>query len=391
MITSKEIAEKIHMFYNLLYHLDDYIKNKKERKGQLHLSKSLRLVLREVISSKNNLKYFLNKEEIDSHLSKYISNLKIKKEDEKFKTMKSITPLSFNQKNLNTISYFYNTKNEVYVINYLVIEKIFSIIRFCFIETMKKRKKEFIKEIENKNKTNFSLYKIDEINSNDLIKNKILKKNNTFLKNSIDSKIEEDQDTSSSNKGINMIKPNRAFREKKMNETDQKNRVTINISSMINNNCNYLNIFSHKYEINNDFIKNNKNLLRNLRWQVKIINDRVKLSQIKGKQKTYLNNRIIKQESSFPIIKTHKNVINKSMEKIGKNKNDESTLVSENKIDAKNIITNIIKSRKLNLPESTKSINKYDKHNRSGININYDYRRVLPLFRLSKFNVQSRI
>jgi hypothetical protein len=386
MITSKEIAEKIHMFYNLLYHLDDYIKNKKERKGQLHLSKSLRLVLREVISSKNNLKYFLNKEEIDSHLSKYISNLKIKKEDEKFKTMKSITPLSFNQKNLNTISYFYNTKNEVYVINYLVIEKIFSIIRFCFIETMKKRKKEFIKEIENKNKTNFSLYKIDEINSNDLIKNKILKKNNTFLKNSIDSKIEEDQDTSSSNKGINMIKSNRAFREKKMNETDQKNRVTINISSMINNNCNYLNIFSHKYEINNDFIKNNKNLLRNLRWQVKIINDRVKLSQIKGKQKTYLNNRIIKQESSFPIIKTHKNVINKSMEKIGKNKNDESTLVSENKIDAKNIITNIIKSRKLNLPESTKSINKYDKHNRSGININYDYRRVLPLFRLSKFN-----
>jgi len=386
MITSKEIAEKIHMFYNLLYHLDDYIKNKKERKGQLHLSKSLRLVLREVISSKNNLKYFLNKEEIDSHLSKYISNLKIKKEDEKFKTMKSITPFSFNQKNLNTISYFYNTKNEVYVINYLVIEKIFSIIRFCFIETMKKRKKEFIKEIENKNKTNFSLYKIDEINSNDLIKNKILEKNNTFLKNSIDSKIEEDQDTSSSNKGINMIKPNRAFREKKMNETDQKNRVTINISSMINNNCNYLNIFSHKYEINNDFIKNNKNLLRNLRWQVKIINDRVKLSQIKGKQKTYLNNRIIKQESSFPIIKTHKNVINKSMEKIGKNKNDESTLVSENKIDAKNIITNIIKSRKLNLPESTKSINKYDKHNRSGININYDYRRVLPLFRLSKFN-----
>lgn len=386
MITSKEIAEKIHMFYNLLYHLDDYIKNKKERKGQLHLSKSLRLVLREVISSKNNLKYFLNKEEIDSHLSKYISNLKIKKEDEKFKTMKSITPLSFNQKNLNTISYFYNTKNEVYVINYLVIEKIFSIIRFCFIETMKKRKKEFIKEIENKNKTNFSLYKIDEINSNDLIKNKILKKNNTFLKNSIDSKIEEDQDTLSSNKGINMIKPNRAFREKKMNETDQKNRVTINISSMINNNCNYLNIFSHKYEINNDFIKNNKNLLRNLRWQVKIINDRVKLSQIKGKQKTYLNNRIIKQESSFPIIKTHKNVINKSMEKKGKNKNDESTLVSENKIDAKNIITNIIKSRKLNLPESTKSINKYDKHNRSGININYDYRRVLPLFRLSKFN-----
>ena len=39
MSTSKEVAEKIHMFNNLLYHLDDYIKNKKERKGQLHLLK----------------------------------------------------------------------------------------------------------------------------------------------------------------------------------------------------------------------------------------------------------------------------------------------------------------------------------------------------------------
>ena len=68
MSTSKEVAEKIHMFNNLLYHLDDYIKNKKERKGQLHLSKSIRLVLREIISSKKSIKYFLSKEDIDLHL-----------------------------------------------------------------------------------------------------------------------------------------------------------------------------------------------------------------------------------------------------------------------------------------------------------------------------------
>ena len=28
MLTTKQIAEKINMFYNLLFHLDDYIKNK---------------------------------------------------------------------------------------------------------------------------------------------------------------------------------------------------------------------------------------------------------------------------------------------------------------------------------------------------------------------------
>ena len=39
MKTTKEIAEKIFMFNNLLYHLDDYIQNKKERKGQLYIPK----------------------------------------------------------------------------------------------------------------------------------------------------------------------------------------------------------------------------------------------------------------------------------------------------------------------------------------------------------------
>ena len=57
MLTTKQIAEKIDMFNNLLFHLDDYIKNKKERKGQLHLSKNIRLVLREIISSKENANY----------------------------------------------------------------------------------------------------------------------------------------------------------------------------------------------------------------------------------------------------------------------------------------------------------------------------------------------
>ena len=82
MITSKELAERILMFYNLLYHLDDYIKNKKERKQQLKTSKNIRLVLREVISSIKNVKYFINKEEIDTNLVKLLAASKRVKEKE---------------------------------------------------------------------------------------------------------------------------------------------------------------------------------------------------------------------------------------------------------------------------------------------------------------------
>lgn len=392
MITSKEIAEKIKMFYNLLYHLDDYIQNKKERKGQLHLSKSIRLVLREIISSKKNLKYFLNKEEIDSHLSKLLTRVKIKKEDESYKIMKSITPLSFNQKNLNTINLFYNSKNEIFVMNYLILEKIFSIIRFCFFETIKKRKKDWLKNFENLNQTSFSLRSTDENGKDNFLHRRIfLMKKNGFLKNNLESKIEEEFDTSSTNKGIKIIKSNKVF-DKTKKENSKKAQVFINISSFINNNYNCDNVTSSKNIQYNDFIKNKSNLLRNLRWQVKILDDKVKLSQIKEKTDKPRFNKInkinikniIKKQASFPLINTYRNILNKSEEKPKKKASEESTLISENKIDANNIIDNIMKSKKINYPRTTLYKNKLEIQNKSGIFNNYDYRSVLPLFRLSK-------
>ena len=402
MITSKEIAEKIKMFYNLLYHLDDYIQNKKERKGQLHLSKSISLVLREIISSKNNFKYFLNKEEIDSQLSKLVSKGKIKREDESHKNMKSITPLSFNQKNLNTINLFYNATNEVFVMNYLILEKIFSVIRFCFIETVKKRKKDLIKNYENLNQTNFSLRKMDDSETTSFLYSKIsLMKKNTFLKNNLETKIEEEFDTSSTNKGIKKIKSNKAFDDDKIKkENSKKGNVSINISSLINNSYNFNNITSSPDIQYNDFIKNKANLLRNLRWQVRIIDDKIRLSQIKDKLDKPKFNKInqinpvnqikqikqinqIKKQASFPLINTYKNILNKSLDKYRKKEFEESTLISENKIDANNIIKNIMKYKKVNYPRTTLYKNKLEIHNKSGI-FNYDYRKVLPLFRLSK-------
>ena len=400
MITTKEIAEKIHMFYNLLYHLDDYIKNKKERKGQLHLSKNIRLVLREVISSKNNLKYFINKEEIDSHFFDLMLSKRSKKQEEIFKNIKVITPLSFNQKNLNTINLFYNSNNETFVLNYIILDKIFSIIRFCFIETLKKRKIEFIKNFENKNSTNFSLHKIDEseisfFSSNE--NNLFLTGKNSTLKNILETKKEEDFDTSSTNKGLKKIKSNKAFKEKNIINLTKKNHVSINISSLINNNYNCNNITSSQDIQINEFIRKNSNLLRNLRWQVKIIDDKIKLSQIKDKQDkpekqekkdNHFINRI-KKQASFPLIKTNKNLIKKSEEKYKKREIEDSTLISENKIEAKNIIANIMKSKKINYPGTTLYTNKLKKQNRSGIFSYYDYRNILPLFKLSKINTNN--
>lgn len=400
MITTKEIAEKIHMFYNLLYHLDDYIKNKKERKGQLHLSKNIRLVLREVISSKNNLKYFINKEEIDSHFFDLMLSKRSKKQEEIFKNIKVITPLSFNQKNLNTINLFYNSNNETFVLNYIILDKIFSIIRFCFIETLKKRKIEFIKNFENKNSTNFSLHKIDEseisfFSSNE--NNIFLTGKNSTIKKILETKKEEDFDTSSTNKGLKKIKSNKAFKEKNIINLTKKNHVSINISSLINNNYNCNNITSSQDIQINEFIRKNSNLLRNLRWQVKIIDDKIKLSQIKDKQDkpekqekkdNHFINRI-KKQASFPLIKTNKTLIKKSEEKYKKREIEDSTLISENKIEAKNIIANIMKSKKINYPGTTLYTNKLKKQNRSGIFSYYDYRNILPLFKLSKINTNN--
>ena len=137
-----------------------------------------------------------------------------------------------------------------------------------------------------------------------------------------------------------------------------------------------------------------------MRWQVRIINDRIKLSQIKDKpdkpekqekneknENPFINR--IKKQTSFPIIKNNKTILKKSEEKYKKREIEDSTLISENKIEAKNIIANIMKSKKINYPGTTLYSNKIKKQSRSGIFSYYDYRNILPLFKLSKINTNN--
>ena len=390
MITSKELAEKIHMFYNLLYHLDDYIKNKKERKGQLHLNKNIRLVLREVISSKANIKYFIAKEEIDSFLSGLFDK-KVKLSDINLEEKALITPLSFNQKNMDTVNLFFNAKNEMFILKYIIIEKIFSIIRFCFLEKVKKKKNEFIKNFEKKYRNNFALTKIGENSSFFSTKaTQISPSKNIFLRNTFESKKIEEFETFNpiNSKETKNIKAKKFFYGTKKDDINNRSYASFSMSSINNNyNCNNI-ILSQGIKTNNNFNNNKDNLLKNLRRQVKKIENKIKLSQIKEKENNSFN-KLIKKNPSLPSINLYKNIaIEKYNKKNKKFEESRETLISENKIEVNNIIKNIMNTKKINHPQTTlfKNFKKIKFQNKFDKISNYDYKNVLPLFKIPKKN-----
>ena len=274
MSNSKQLADKINMFCNLVYHIDDYINNVYQKKDQSYVSKSIRLVLREVISSKINLKFFINKEEVEPSKNEKILEEKFQKEN---KYIKKINPLSFNQKNLGTINLFYNSNNEMYVINYLSVEKIFSIIQYCFKNILKQKNIEIKKRFERQNK-NFVLY---DTQSGEINYNVNTKENNA-------------------NNTINV------------NKTVLINKLLINKSKPRKeyNNINSVNIFSilnQSYKLNNirSFLNNNSNIKNNyLKKRIRLV------KQINSSSKIRIVNPLIKKSLkrniSLPMINQKK-------------------------------------------------------------------------------------
>ena len=274
MSNSKQLADKINMFCNLVYHIDDYINNVYQKKDQSYVSKSIRLVLREVISSKINLKFFINKEEVEPSKNEKILEEKVQKEN---KYIKKINPLSFNQKNLGTINLFYNSNNEMYVINYLSVEKIFSIIQYCFKNILKQKNIEIKKRFERQNK-NFVLY---DTQSGEINYNVNTKENNA-------------------NNTINV------------NKTVLINKLLINKSKPRKeyNNINSVNIFSilnQSYKLNNirSFLNNNSNIKNNyLKKRIRLV------KQMNSSSKIRIVNPLIKKSLkrniSLPLINQKK-------------------------------------------------------------------------------------
>ena len=248
-IENKEIAEKLQMFTNLLFHIDDYIRNKKERKGQLNVSKNIRQVLREVISSIINLNFFINNVVISSEQNEKKS---IEEINNQKLYIKAINPLSFNQKNLNNINLFYNANNEVFIINYLILDKIFSILRHCLREIVKKKNMDYDHFLGRKDK-NFVLnnFIFDELANDDdtnyeNILRKMLKKK--YLVEKTKQKV----------KNIKLAKIKIKINNNKYNSI--KNH-TVDDSNAIINNCNANNISNNlNKNIINDDGKNKTNL-----------------------------------------------------------------------------------------------------------------------------------
>jgi hypothetical protein len=261
------------MFCNLVYHIDDYINNVYQKKDQSYVSKNIRLVLREVISSKINLKFFINKEEIDRSKNEKILEKKIQKEN---KYIKKINPLSLNQKNLNTINLFFNSNNEMYVINYLSVEKIFSIIQFCFKNILKQKNIEIKKRFERQNK-NFVLYDTQSEETNYNINTKENNTNNTINENKIVL--------------LNKLLINKSKPRKEYN----------NINSL-----NKFSILNQSYKLNN--IKSVHN--NNLNIKNKYIKKRIRLaSQINSPSKIIVNpiiKKSLKRNISLPLINEKK-------------------------------------------------------------------------------------
>lgn len=270
MSNTKLLADKINMFCNLVYHIDDYINNVYQKKDQSYVSKNIRLVLREVISSKINLKFFINKEEVEPSKNEKILEEKLLKES---KYIKKINPLSFNQKNLDTINLFYNSNNEMFVINYLSVEKIFSIIQYCFKNIIKQKNIEIKKRFERQNK-NFVLYDNQNEETNYNINTKENNINNTI----------------------------------NVNKTVLLNKLLINKSKprKVYNNINSVNIFSiinQSYKLNNirSVLNNNSNIKNNyLKKRIRLV------KQINSSSKIRIVNPIIKtslkRNISLPLI-----------------------------------------------------------------------------------------
>ena len=153
MTTNKIIAEKINVFLNLLYHLEDYITNQQIREEQLHISNNVKLILSEVADSPKVKAYFykgvdINREYEDNEIEPEFKIMRLT--EDKIKYIKKANPQSFNQKNLQLLNYFYNSSGEADMIYDSIKYKMLAIIKFCLTQIMLKKYKEKEKEIYSK-------------------------------------------------------------------------------------------------------------------------------------------------------------------------------------------------------------------------------------------------
>ena len=375
MTTNKIIAEKINVFLNLLFHLEDYITNQQIREEQLHISNNVKIVLSEVAESPKVKEYFykgadINHEYEDNQIEPEFKLMKLTKD--KIKYIKKANPQSFNQKNLQLLNYFYNSSGEADMIYDSIKMKMLSIIKFCLTQIMLKKLKEREKEIYSK--INFVL-----ISKN----NKLLVTKNNFFNN---------------NNKYSLIKKNKSVIDMKEKFKMRPNFIIPPPINLGKNN------YKNKFLNNKTYFKKD-NINYNIEEYNKInISKNYKLVQqnLKDKNKDNLPNKITKYKNKIQISpssqlnlidilhgKKKKLKFNK-FNKIRKEVNKEVNNISYNNNFYRSIIN---KDENNKLPDSlikkrnqseNKVVNKnYENKGDKNININsndYDYKKIFGMF-----------
>ena len=153
MTTNKIIAEKINVFLNLLFHLEDYVNNKKIREEQLHVANNVKIILSEVTDSSKVKEYFFKGADLNNENEEKDKESKFKvmrlTDDEK-RYIKKVNPQSLNQKNLQSLNFFFDSTGEADMINDSIKVKMLDVIKFCLTQAMNKKFKKKEKEIYSK-------------------------------------------------------------------------------------------------------------------------------------------------------------------------------------------------------------------------------------------------
>ena len=190
MITTKYIADKIKIFLNSIYYLDNLNSIKVDNKE----FKSINILLNEVLNSEILCNYLKGSANIYNCLNNKKNGTLIEKEKNKENDKKiNINFFSFNQKNISTLSKFFNSYNEIKLIYNLIQNKIYNNIKYAFDQANinNSNKKEnsnkdiLYKYIKYTNKDNIFFSKIKKSNKIKILKNNKFKENKKINKSII--------------------------------------------------------------------------------------------------------------------------------------------------------------------------------------------------------------
>ena len=212
---SKEIELEINKVIETVLHFDKYLSNKEEKDKKLNLSKNSKDLINEIIKSKKITNFLCYDEKIIKHrnsigIMKAINSMlnKTKIINKNIHRTRKINPISFNQSNLLSNTFYSGTDAEFYFISNIIKSKVLDIVKSCFEYKFNQNEKEIEskKNALNNNKNKFILISNNNLKKaklrnryyNSLINNNLLSMKNYSIRTDI-SKLFDTKNINNSN------------------------------------------------------------------------------------------------------------------------------------------------------------------------------------------------